>query len=288
MRKVFLEDWGIKLLALAITLALWLGVTGLSTHTRRSMTVPLNTIISNDAIVTNTLRRDVEVVLGGDKRRLEQLNQSEIYASFDLSKIAPGEWAIPLSPDTVWIDNLPQGVTLDEVRPSNMLVKLDSVAEKDVVVKVDTAGTPAVGFEVYSTEVTPPRIRVRGPANLMRLIDFVQTDKIDLTGRREKFSVKQIAVNSPNPNAAVLSTVADVFVEIGERRIERSFTVPVAGEPGRSVSFTLFAPRSLVQEAKVEDFRAEVYLDDAGELRPRVVLPEALDAVSEIRSMKFK
>lgn len=288
LRKVFLEDWGIKLLALAVTLALWLGVTGMRTHTRRSMTVPLNTIISNDAIVTNTLRRDVEVVLSGDKRRVEQLNQSEIYASFDVSRIPPGEWAIPLSPDTIWIDNLPQGVTLDEVRPSNMLVKLDSVAEKDVVVRVETNGQPATGFEVYSTEVTPQRIRVRGPANLMRLIDYVQTDKIDLTGKRERFSVRQIAVTSPNPNAAVLSTVVDVFVEIGERRIERSFSVPVSGEPGKLASFTLFAPRTLVQDAKVDDFKVEVFLDDAGELKPRLILPEALDAVSEIRSLKFK
>jgi hypothetical protein len=28
LRKLFLEDWGLKLLALAITIALWLGVTG--------------------------------------------------------------------------------------------------------------------------------------------------------------------------------------------------------------------------------------------------------------------
>jgi YbbR domain-containing protein len=288
LRKIFLEDWGLKLLALAITLALWLGVTGLSTHSRRSMTVPLNTIISNDAIVTNTLRRDVEVVLGGDARRLEQLNQSQIYASFDLTKIPPGEWVIPLSPDTVWIDNLPQGITLDEVRPSNMAVKLDSVAEKDVVVRIETTGTPATGFEVYSTEATPSRIRVRGPANLMRLVDYVQTDKIDVAGKREGFTVRQIAVNSPNPNAAVLSTVVDVFVVIGERRIERSFSVPVNGEPGRSASFTIFAPRTLVQDAKVDDFKVEVFLDEAGEIKPRLILPESLDAVSEVRSLRFK
>ena len=34
-RKVFLEDWTTKLVALAITLALWVGVTGLSTPTTR-------------------------------------------------------------------------------------------------------------------------------------------------------------------------------------------------------------------------------------------------------------
>jgi len=28
LRKMFLEDWGLKLLALAITIVLWLGITG--------------------------------------------------------------------------------------------------------------------------------------------------------------------------------------------------------------------------------------------------------------------
>jgi len=288
LRKIFLEDWGLKLLALAITLGLWLGVTGLSTHSRRSLTVPLNTIISNDAIVTNTLRQDVEVVLSGDKRRLDQINRSEISASLDLTRIAPGDWVIPLSPDTIWIDNLPQGIVLDEIRPSNMAVKLDSVAEKDVIVKVETVGTVASGFEVYSTTVMPPRIRVRGPANLMKLVDYVKTDEIDLTGKREGFSVRQIAVNSPDPNAAVLSTVVDVFVVIGERRIERTFTVKVEGEGDRSAIFTLFAPRTLLQEASVADFKVDVYLDDAGEIKPRLILPDSLERVSEVRSLRFK
>ncbi len=288
LRKIFLEDWGLKLLALAITLALWLGVTGLSTPMRRSMTVPLNTIISNDAIVTNTLRQDIEVVLSGDKRRFEQLNSGDISATLYLTDLPPGSWVMSLTPDTISLNNLPQGITLDEVRPGNMAVKLDSVAEKDVVVRVDTIGATAPGFEVYSTTVTPPRIRVRGPANLMTLVDYVQTDKIDLTGKREGFSVRQITVNSPNPNAAVLSTVVDVFVEIGERRIERSFSVPVSGEPGKFANFTIFAPRTLVQEAKVDDFKVEVFLDDGGELKPRLILPESLDAVSEVRSLRFK
>lgn len=288
LRKIFLEDWGLKLLALAITLGLWLGVTGLSTYSRRSVTVPLNTIVSNDAIVTNLLRQDVEVVLSGDKRRLDQVNRGELSATLDLTRVVPGDWVIPLSPDTIWIDNMPQGIALDEVRPSNMAVKLDSVAEKDVIVKVETTGTVAQGFEVYSSTVMPPRIRVRGPANLMKLVDYVKTDEIDISGKREGFAVRQIAVNSPDPNAAVLSTVVDVFVIVGERRIERSFTVPVEGEPAKTAIFTLFAPRTLLQEAKVDDFRVDVYLDDSGELKPRLTLPAALETVSEVRSLRFK
>lgn len=288
LRKIFLEDWGLKLLALAITVALWLGVTGLSTYSRRSMVVPLNTIISNDAIITNSLRQEVEVVLGGDKRRLDQMNRSDVSASLDLTAVVPGEWVIQLSPDTISINNLPQGINLDEVRPSNMAVKLDAVLEREVVVRPNMIGSVAPGYEIYSTSVMPPRIRMRGPASVMRHLEYVQTDGIALAGRREGFTTRQIAVNSPDPTAVVLNTVVDVFFSIGEKRIERTFTVPIPDDSGRSASFTLFGPRTILQETNVDDLRVEMFLDLSGEIRPRVVLPIDLEDVTEIRGLKIK
>ena len=48
-RRVFLEDWLLKLIALAITLALWLGVTGLRAPTTvRLKNIALNPQISSD------------------------------------------------------------------------------------------------------------------------------------------------------------------------------------------------------------------------------------------------
>ncbi len=288
LRKLFLEDWGLKLLALAITVALWLGVTGLSTNSRRSIVVPLNTIVSNDAIITNSLRQEVEIVLGGDKRRLDQLNRSDISASLDLTAVVPGEWVIQLSPDTVSINNLPQGINLDEIRPTNMLVKLDAVLEKDVVVRPLTVGAIPPGFEVYSSSVMPPRIRMRGPASVMKLLEYVQTDEIDLSGRREGFTTRQIAVNSPDPKAVVLNTVVDVFFLIGERRIERSFSIAMSDESGKTASFTLFGPRTILQGTKADDIKIEMFVDGDGEMRPRVVLPADLEGVTEIRGMKLR
>ncbi len=288
VRKVFLEDWGIKLLALVITLALWLGITGLSTDSQRSMTVPLNTIISNDAIITNTPRQEIEIVVRGDKRRLDQVNRGDISASLDLTAVVPGDWVIQLSPDTISVNNLPQGLVLQEVRPGNMAVKLDAVAEKELPVRASLTGTVAEGYEVYSSTATPARIRVRGPASMMALMDHVRTDEIDLDRRRESFTVRQTSVVSPEPKAVVLNTVADVFVRVGERRAERSFTVPIFGEQGTTASFTIFGPRSVVAQAKADEFRVEMYLDDAGELKPRVILPRDLQDVAEIRGLRLR
>ena len=42
------------------------------------------------------------------------------------------------------------------------------------------------------TSALPPNIRVRGPASFTKKLDFVETDKIDLTGKKDEFTAKQI------------------------------------------------------------------------------------------------
>jgi hypothetical protein len=54
-RKIFIEDWLMKLVALVITLALWLGVSGLRAPiTTRLSNVVLQPRISNNMEITNT------------------------------------------------------------------------------------------------------------------------------------------------------------------------------------------------------------------------------------------
>ena len=123
---------------------------------------------------------------------------------------------------------------------------------------------------------------------MMKLLEYVQTDEIDLSGRREGFTTRQIAVNSPDPKAVVLNTVVDVFFLIGERRIERSFSIAMSDESGKTASFTLFGPRTILQGTKADDIKIEMFVDGDGEMRPRVVLPADLEGVTEIRGMKLR
>ncbi len=287
LRKVFLEDRGLKLVALVITFALWFGVTGLSKPTKERLTVPLNPTISTDAVIMNVIKQDVDIVISGDKRKLDLINRSELAAGLDLTEIAPGDWVITLSPDTVSV-SLPPGVTLDIVQPNRIAVKLEAVAEKDIEVKAETSGDPAEGFEIYSTSVLPPKIRVRGPASVIQTLEYIQTDKIDITGKKDEFTAKQVPVGVSNPKAAVLNTVVDVYLRIGEKRGERAFSAPVTGEPGKTATFILYGPRTLLQKARADQFKVEMYLNDSGEEAPRVVLPAELQDVVEIRNLKVK
>jgi YbbR domain-containing protein len=287
LRKVFLEDWGIKLLALAITTALWLGVTGLSTPTTRKFyNVPLNLDISADTQIVNSPPLEVTIEVSGDKRKLDEINRLGLAARLDLTEMKPGQWAVSLSPQNVIVP-LERGVTLIDIAPGRIPVNLEAVEEKEIDVIAETSGELPAGLEVYSTTIAPAKIRVRGPASVMRMLDYVQTDKIDLSDKRGDFSVRQVAVSASNPQAVVLSTVADVSFRIGERRMERSFTLPIAGEPGRSASFVLYGPRSLMQKVKADAIKVEIYLDGNGELRPRLILPTEIENVAEVKDLRM-
>ncbi len=84
VRKIFLEDWLLKLIALAITIGLWLGVTGLTTNSTRRLTVKLVPNIANNVKVTNNLIPEVDIVVSGDERKLKYLSGNVLEASLDL------------------------------------------------------------------------------------------------------------------------------------------------------------------------------------------------------------
>jgi hypothetical protein len=285
-KKVFLEDWGLKLTALVITLGLWFAVTGLSTPTRERKTVPLEFIVSPNAQITSSTQQDVQIDLSGDKRKLDQIDRDQLKVISDLSNSAPGDLAVTLSPETVSVD-LPQGVKLEDVQPGRIRVKLEAVAERDLEVKPQTIGDVVAGYEVYSISVVRPRIRVRGPASVVNTLDNVFTEKIDLAGRREDFTARQVPVGTGNPQASVLDTFVDVFFRIGERRIERYFSVPVPSAPGRHASFFVYGPRSVVMKAKPEDFRVDMQLSGNGDLSPQVTPPIEIADLVEIRRLKM-
>lgn len=282
VRKLFLEDWAMKLTALVITFALWFGVTGLSTPITKRFSVPLNLSVSNNSEIT-TAQQELEIVVSGDKRKIDQINKADLTATIDLADASPGDLVVSVMPENVAVP-LPQGVKLIEVLPIRFLVKLEAVVEKDIEVRAQTEGNLAAGLEIYTTTVTPSKIRVRGPASFINTLEFVETGKLDISGKRESFTARQIPVSVANPQAAVLNTVVDVYFRIGEKRIERAFSIPIDGSPAGIASFTIYGPRTLLAKTKADAFKIEMSED--GE--PQVILPAELQDVVEIRKLAVK
>jgi len=282
-RKIFLEDWTTKVVALAITLALWVGVTGLSTPTtRRIADVPLTLSYSNKTEITNSPVQAVSIVISGDRRRVNQITENGLVISVDLSDVPPGDKVVQLGPENVSID-LPLGVKLQEIQPSRIAVRLEAVEEKEVPVTVETEGELADGFEVYGETVNPPRVTVRGPASFIRGLTAVATDKIDLAGKQTDFMARQVPLNISNPKATAPESVVDVSFRIGERRIERAFSVP-AGGSGKRAQVVLFGGRSTIESIKPDDI---IVMVNEGSDKPQVVLPDMFNGRVEVRRVRL-
>ena len=288
LRRVFLEDRLIKAVALFITLALWLGVTGLRAPvTERLRNIPLNLRVSNDIEITNSPVQEVNLEVTGDKRKIDQLNLRDLVVSLDLTDVQAGERWVQIAPENVSLE-LPTGVRLGEIQPDRIAVKLEAVAEREVTVRAETEGALPENYEIYSRTVSPAKVRVRGPESFIKSLDFVSTEKISLENRREDFAVRQVALNIVNPKVTLLDPAVDVNFVIGENRIERMFTATAKTDAGnKTASVVLYGARSILDSLKPEDLRIEVVKNEAGEMSPSLILPVEIQGQVETRKLKI-
>ncbi|HJS25248.1 MAG TPA: CdaR family protein [Pyrinomonadaceae bacterium] len=285
LRRIFLEDWSLKLLSLAIAIVLWLLVTGQNQPVIAHVNVQLNFIRPQALEISNDPPRTVDVMLTGSRNKLDDLTSLDLVATVDLSDQRAGERVLRLA-DKAKIA-LPQGIKVDGFQPSAIPIRLEEVIERQVNVEPKLEGKPADGFEVYSVYPNKGSITVRGPASHVNALQKVMTESIWLAGHKASFPANNVAIDVPDPKVDLLEPVVNVNVEIGERRIEKNFSaVNVTMADGRKVepattSVTLLGIASLINSLKPEEVK--IALD--GELQPRLEIPEALKGKVILKSV---
>lgn len=287
--RIFIDDWMMKLIALTITLALWLGVTGLGTPTEERLEgLKLKLRISNEMEITKSSVSTVALVISGDSRKIDEIKREDLIISVDLVNYQPGESIVELTPETISL-NLPGGVKLREIQPNSMAITLEMVEKRDVPVKVATLDNLPEGFEVYGVSAIPQKIQARGPASSITSIDYISTEKIDLKDQRGDFTAQQVPLNVTNSKIAIIDeTTVNVFFRIGEKRIERLFIVPLTtGGEKRTATVVLYGARTLLNNIKGEDLQVEVVQSESGEDSLRLVLPNSLQGNAEIRKLQI-
>jgi YbbR domain-containing protein len=290
LRKIFLEDWLMKAVALAITLALWLGVTGLSETRSERHPLPLRLRLAENMVVTNDPNLQVEIRVGGDTRRLADVQDENLRVSVDLTGLPPGDHRVMLSTENVVVAGLPTGIRFEEIQPNEVAVRLEAVEEKDVPVKVVTRGEIGNGYELFGTvTVTPAIVRIRGPVSIIETITIIETETVDLTGRTSEFTEKQKPLISPGSvKVTMLPSSVDVRVPIRETRIERLFLLPLDNSSERKATVVLFGPRSLITSLKPDDLRVTAAKDGNSSDTPQVTLPTQMQNSVEIRQVKVR
>jgi len=244
LRKIFLEDWGLKLLALGITIVLWLAVTGQNKPvTQRISGVQLNFVKHAGLEISNDPLGSVEVTVNGSPSLLDQMKLRDLVVTVDISDQKAGERVVRLSPETVRMD-LPPGVKILSFRPTTVPIRLEPTIERELDVEVKLEGSVSDGYEVISTGVTPNKIRVRGPSDRVSLLPRAMTETVRLDGRKESFSLSRVAINISDPKIEILDPNVGVRVEIAEKkRDDNKLGVGVSGGPPYMAGLLATSPR---------------------------------------------
>jgi diadenylate cyclase len=193
--------WGLRLLALAIAVALWYSVSLEDRETLAERIVEASVSYSRprNLVILDPVQ-NVNVRLRGSSKKIRQLNPFQANVQVDLSRERPGPVSITLGPDDVQV---PEGFEVVSIDPNVIRVELDREVTQRIPVEVQLMGTPPQGVAFGEPEVLPNQVLVTGPQSLLSHLDALSTRPVSLTGRTRTFD-DTVSVVSPDPLVQVV------------------------------------------------------------------------------------
>jgi len=188
MRRLLTRNWGWKLLALAISYALWIAIAR-EPELETSISVPIEfKNLPSDLDISSDVPDRVHLEVRGPSTRLSRDYLSDLAVVLDLADAQAGERTFTIHD---WNTNLPVGVTFDRAVPSQITLRFARLLSRETPIAPRYLKPPPPGYRVESYQFQPDKVWIRGPEDHVKRIQEVTTDPIDLSGvtRRAKIPV---------------------------------------------------------------------------------------------------
>jgi len=208
MRKLLLENIGMKIAAVVLAVILWFFVTSRG-QSEISMEIPLelkNIPRGLESVKQGT--KSISVSLKGQERLLRNVKPSNVRVYVDLNKARKGKGTYYISKDDV---KLPSTMTIISISPSSVWIVLEETIIKTAPIQPIIVGNPAKGFFIGSVEITPKEVTVEGARAEVSRIKVLKTEPIDITDLNETF-VQDVRLDVTGRN--VRTEVQEVSVKI--------------------------------------------------------------------------
>jgi YbbR domain-containing protein len=188
---------GTKGLALVIACVAWYLLSGERREriSERSYRIPLSIVnIPAGKIIVSPVPDAVDVRLRGSFTALRQIEPAKLEAVLDLLGATQGEKRYPLAPEDI---NVPRGVEVIAIAPTEVRLSLDAVADKVLPIVPEVTGSPAPGSHVEEIAAEPRSGRVMGPANTLARLTALRTEPVSVEGRDASFSAATTVASQP-------------------------------------------------------------------------------------------
>ncbi len=214
MRKFFLDNLGLKLSAVLLSVALWFFATSRG-QSEISIDVPLvfRNIPSGLEMVNNNIKT-ISLNIEGQERLIKNIKLSDIGIYIDLSKAKKGKSIYYVTRDNI---KLPHSLTVLNINPSSVKVIIEDTITKTVKVKPVIIGEPEKGYYVKSVEVAPQIVVIEGVSSEVRRFNTIKTESLDITGSNETFT-QELKLDLTGKNIRTKINDIKVKVIIGGKR----------------------------------------------------------------------
>ncbi len=185
MKKLLFDNLGLKITAVILSILLWLLASsrGLS---EISLDIPIEFKDTPPGLeLINQSAKVISLNVKSQERIIRNIRPSDIRVSLDLSKAKIGEATYYINKNDI---KLPPSVTVTNINPSSVKVLLEESVVKTVQVKPVITGTPEKGFYVKSITVMPHMVEIEGAQSVVKKVDKIKTEQLNITGFRESFS----------------------------------------------------------------------------------------------------
>ncbi len=209
MLELLSKNWSLKLLALAIALAMWLFVAG-QEKSEISLRVPVEiTNIPVDLLVVDDVVGDVDVRLYGPRTLIRRAANERLVKPVNLAGLGPGEHVVQVLPEDL---KLPPGLTVLRLSPSRFTITLAKRVTREVQVRPVLTGQPADGLQVAEVSFKPDKVVVSGRQEDLGDLDWIWTAPIDLDQHRDSFQ-QSVRLRLP-PGRTVRVSVMEVEAQV--------------------------------------------------------------------------
>lgn len=163
------KNFGLKLLALFLSIFLWLYVSYTQnpwnpTPSKAIVEIPLTLENLEPKMLVIESPKSIKLTVKGEADALANLKPNQIKAYVDLAHKLPGIYYPQVQTKT------PLGITVIERNPANIQIRIDRLRTVMLPLKLHTLGELSPGFMLGKPVIEPPQVEVNGPENLINRI----------------------------------------------------------------------------------------------------------------------
>jgi YbbR domain-containing protein len=194
-RRTFVQNFWLKLIALALAIGLWLVVSRDPVgEVELQVPIEFRNVPQNLEIDSATFT-EAQVRVRGPGRLIHRLRATDVRAEIDLANVRPGSRTFDLTSRNV---RVPQDLEVVQIIPSQFQLSFDDRMTRSIEIHPRVIGNFAEGRLVGQVIAEPSRITISGPRRRVNAVEAATTDPVDASGTMDRATfVTQAYVPDP-------------------------------------------------------------------------------------------